>query len=304
MKNGLKLISASPSSFLPCSFISVNAINKHDSDLAERMISGDESGDFLTPPVKWAGGKRWLAERIEKLWYRHMNRRYVEPFCGGMAVALYINPERALLNDANVHLINLYRQIKKGLTLKLDMRNDRALYYEYRKRFNGLVGTSGQDTAEAAELFYYLNRTCFNGLCRFNNSGMFNVPFGRYKTINYRSDFLEYSSAFSRWDFSSVDFEELKITSGDFVYADPPYDVEFTHYSKVDFSWSDQERLAKWLSDLDCPVVLSNQSTERIEELYRGYGFEISFVDAPRYISSDGNRRRAAEIIATLRIAR
>jgi DNA adenine methylase len=268
------------------------------------MVSGISSGNYLTPPVKWAGGKRWLAERIEKLWLRQSNRRYVEPFCGGMAVALYLNPARALLNDINIHLINLYRQIKNGMTIGLDMRNDRALYYEYRKRFNELIGRSEQDTAEAAELFYYLNRTCFNGLCRFNNSGTFNVPFGRYNTINYRRDFTEYSSAFSRWDFSSVDFEEIEITSGDFIYADPPYDVEFTHYSRVNFSWKDQERLAKWLSGLECPVVVSNQSTERIDELYRGYGFEISYVDAPRYISSNGDRSKATEIIATLRIAK
>jgi DNA adenine methylase len=276
----------------------VNAIYKYDSDPAYAM----DSGNFMTPAVKWAGGKRWLADKIEKLRYMHKDKRYVEPFCGGMAVALYLNPEKALLNDINVHLINFYRQIKNGITINLDMRNDRALYYEYRKRFNDLIGTSQQDTAEAAELFYFLNRTCFNGLCRFNNSGMFNVPFGRYNTINYRRDFMEYASAFSRWDFSSVDFEDLEISSCDFIYADPPYDVEFTRYSSVDFSWKDQERLAKWLSDINSPVVVSNQSTERIKELYRGYGFEISFVDAPRYINSNGNRDKATEIIATLRI--
>ena len=265
------------------------------------MVPENASELFLTPPVKWAGGKRWLAERIEKLWNWHRDKRYVEPFCGGMAVALYVNPERALLNDINAHLINLYRQIKNGLAITIEMRNDKDLYYEYRERFNALVGTPGQDTAEAAELFYYLNRTCFNGLCRFNNSGMFNVPFGKYKKINYRQDFQEYLSPLRRWDFSSVDFQDMEISSGDFIYADPPYDVEFTHYSKVDFSWRDQERLAGWLAGLDCPVVASNQSTDRIRDLYQSYGFDLNVVEAPRYISSNGNRSMAEEIIATIR---
>ncbi len=274
---------------------------RHD-DIITSMIRGKVLEGGLKPPLKWAGGKRWLSDWVMKTWTDYKDKRYVEPFCGGMAIALSLMPEKALLNDINLHLINFYSHIQKGLNIGLEMKNDRTLYYDYRKRFNELAGTSAQETKEAAELFYYLNRTCFNGLSRFNNSGKFNVPFGKYRTINYKHDFTDYKEAFKKWVFSALDFEKLAVTSEDFVYADPPYDVQFTHYSRGDFSWPDQERLAKWLSGLDCPVIVSNQYTERIFDLYQSYGFEMIMKDAPRYISSDGNRSMAREIVGTLRI--
>ncbi|EQD39133.1 adenine-specific DNA methylase, partial [mine drainage metagenome] len=123
-------------------------------------------------------------------------------------------------------------------------------------------------------------------------------------TINYKQDFTDYKEAFKKWEFSALDFEKLAVTPEDFVYADPPYDVQFTHYSREDFSWPDQERLAKWLSGLDCPVIVSNQYTERIFDLYQSYGFDMITKDAPRYISSDGNRSMAREIVGTLRVKR
>ena len=115
--------------------------------------------------------------------------RLVEPFCGGLAVTLGLRPERALLNDANPHLINFYRWLQKGLTADLKMENNERLFYRHRTRFNELVADGQEDTAEGAALFYYLNRTGFNGLCRFNSKGEFNVPFGKYARIGYTHDF-------------------------------------------------------------------------------------------------------------------
>ncbi len=120
----------------------------------------------------------------------------MEPFCGGLAVTLGLLPARALLNDANPHLINFYRWLQKGLTADLDMENHERLFYRHRTRFNRLVADGREDTAEGAALFYYLNRTGFNGLCRFNNKGEFNVPFGRYARIGYTHDFTPYKDAF------------------------------------------------------------------------------------------------------------
>ena len=88
-----------------------------------------------------------------------------------------------------------------------------------------------------------MNRTCFNGLCRFNQKGKFNVPFGRYKKINYIKNFTDYREVFKDWEFINLDFEEVDIRPNDFIYADPPYDVEFTQYAKEDFTWADQERV-------------------------------------------------------------
>jgi DNA adenine methylase len=252
----------------------------------------------LRPPLKWAGGKRWLLPHIASIWQLHENRRYVEPFCGGLSVALGLRPKRALLNDLNPHLINFYRQVQRGLRMSLDAHYDVDLFYSHRARFNELISKGGTKSAEAAQLFYYLNRTCYNGLCRFNRSGEFNVPFGKYKTVSYATDFIGYRKMLRAWKFTSVDLEKMEIERSDFVYADPPYDVEFTTYSAGGFSWNDQVRTAEWLAKHRGPVLLSNQATPRIARLYRQLGFRLKFLDAPRRISANGSRVPAREVLA------
>ena len=252
----------------------------------------------LRPPLKWAGGKRWQVPHIQPLWERHAGSRLVEPFCGGLAVALGLLPARALLNDANPHLINFYRWLQRGLHVTVRMENDEALFYAHRARFNALLARGDSHSEEAAALFYYLNRTGFNGLCRFNRSGEFNVPFGQYKRIGYVRDFTGYSDVFSRWTFTAGDFGAVPLAPDDFVYADPPYDVEFTQYAQGGFSWDDQDRTARWLANHAGPVVLVNQATPRIVTLYRSLGYRLQFLDAPRRISCTGDRTPASEVFA------
>lgn len=252
----------------------------------------------LKPPLKWAGGKRWLVPRLHGLWEKHRARRYVEPFCGGLAAALGLNPAEALLNDINPHLINFYRWLQAGLRIDLPMANDRAVYDAHRARFNALIRAGQAETSEAAGLFYYLNRTGFNGLCRFNRSGEFNVPFGRYATITYTTDFAAYRAPLARWAFYHGDFAALPVQPGDFIYADPPYDVEFVSYAKEGFTWADQERLAAWLGAHPGPVVISNQRTDRVVALYQQHGFTVTELDAPRRISANGDRQPAREVLA------
>jgi DNA adenine methylase len=277
------------------------------------------------PPLKWAGGKRWLVPKLQELWSeiesdRSPTPRLVEPFVGGMAVALGLQPKVALLNDANQHVVNFYQCLQEGLTNSLPMTNDADQYLEYRSRFNQLtvenqlIVDSGQLTAREhalstvhcplstkktqALLFYYLNRTGFNGLCRFNNKGEFNVPFGKYKTITYSEDFLEYQDLLGRWEFSCGDFQAIALRDDDFIYADPPYDRVFTKYSQQDFTWDDQERLAEWLAQHSGRVVVSNQATDRILALYENLGFRVDTVEAPRRIACNGNRKPALEMLA------
>ena len=261
------------------------------------------SRSLLRPPLKWAGGKRWQVPLLRPLWDAHQHRRLVEPFCGGLAVTLGLMPAAALLNDVNPHLINFYRWLGRGLTITLPMANESKSYYASRHRFNELLQAGEAGTAEAASLFYYLNRTGYNGLCRFNRSGLFNVPFGRYKKIDYRTDFAADQPLFSRFEFTQTDFEQLALGPDDFIYADPPYDVEFTHYSSGGFGWDEQRRAAEWLSKHPGPVVLSNQRTGRIEELYRKLGFTITIKTAPRHISCTGDRTPAEEVLATRNLA-
>ena len=255
----------------------------------------------LKPPLKWAGGKRWLVPHLASLWNEYSERRYVEPFCGGLAVVLGLQPARALLNDVNPHLINFYRHLQHGMPLEIEMRNDEQLFYRHRERFNRLIQNGGAQSREAAELFYYLNRTCFNGLCRFNKGGEFNVPFGTYTTINYATNFGEYAGALQQWQFTSVDVEQVAIEETDFIYADPPYDAEFTTYSPGGFSWDDQQRAAEFLAQHPGPVVISNQATPRIVELYETLGFELSYLAGPRRISCTGDRTAAREVLAIKR---
>lgn len=261
-------------------------------------VSGT-GADVIQPPLKWAGGKRWQVPYLRPLWEPHAQRRLVEPFCGGLAVALGLQPDRAVLNDANPHLINFYRWLKRGLRISIAVQNDEALFYQHRERFNALIQAGKADSQESAALFYYLNRTGYNGLCRFNSKGEFNVPFGSYKTITYAKTFPAFREAFADWDFTTGDFGDIPIKREDFVYADPPYDVDFTAYSRGGFSWDDQTRTAETLAKHLGPVVLVNQSTPRIDALYHKLGFDVRYLAAPRRISCNGDRTPAKEILAT-----
>ena len=268
------------------------------------MVLNNPQTTALKPPLKWAGGKRWLVPYLQPIWHKYQDRRLVEPFCGSLSVTLGLLPDRALLNDVNPHLINFIRWLQRGLEITIPMQNDATLFYTHRQRFNDLIQNNQSDTQEAAELFYYLNRTDFNGLCRFNRSGGFNVPFGRYKTITYAKGFLEYREQLSRWEFQVGDFEQLPITDDDFIYVDPPYDVEFVQYSKDGFTWDEQVRLAQWLSRHKGPVVLSNQATDRIVKLYESMGFSLQYLQSPRRIAANGDRTPAREVLALKGVTR
>jgi DNA adenine methylase len=267
--------------------------------LAGSSSTAPDAAAPLAPPLKWAGGKRWQVPILEPIWRPHARRRLVEPFCGGLAVALGLQPAQALLNDLNPHVIAFYRWLQRGLRIDLPLDNDEALYYAHRERFNALLRAGEGDGAEAAGLFYFLNRTGYNGLCRFNRAGAFNVPFGTYARIRYTRDFAPYREALAAWTFTHGDIESIPLAPSDFVYADPPHDVPFTQYASGGFSWDDQVRVATRLAKHGGPVVLVNQATPRIEELYRGFDYELQYLEAPRRISCTGDRTRAREVLAT-----
>lgn len=253
----------------------------------------------ITPPLKWAGGKRWLVPSIQYSWNKHSNLRLVEPFCGGLSVSIGLLPQKALLNDINPHLINFYLWAKRGLDITIDMKNSSKDYYSHREEFNRLSLTDYGESKKSAELFLYLNKTCFNGLCRFNKQGKFNVPFGLHEKINYSVDLKKYKNIFSKWDFIVGSFSDIKLDSNDFVYADPPYDVEFRHYSKDGFSWEDQENVVDWLSGHRGPIIVSNSATERIIKLYKKNGYILHSMKERINIKAKGIRTPADVIIAT-----
>lgn len=279
---------------IPYKTIPVNFYLVHKKKGIQKSL---KDSDTASPPLKWAGGKRWLVPYIQPYWEKHSHQRLVELFCGSLAVALGLKPKTALLNDINAPLIHFFKSLKKSLVVQCQFKNSKVFYYKARKRFNELL-KKGCLSNESAELFYYLNRTGYNGLCRFNSRGEYNVPFGKYKKINYRKDFSLYKKIFKNWSFSCLDFEQLKINQEDFIYADPPYDVEFTKYSPQDFSFKDQVRLAEFLTKHKGPVIISNQATPRIRRLYKKLDFKLKFLQAPRRISCTGDRSPAKEVLA------
>ena len=269
--------------------------------MAQRLtvVAPRVPGTGPAPPLKWAGGKRWLAPYVRELWAGHEHRRLVEPFAGGLAIALDLQPDGALLNDFNVHLINFYRWLQKGLRVDIPSGTDAETYYGNRSQFNALIQNGKSDSKQAAMLFYYLNRNCYNGLCRFNRKGEFNTPHGRYKNPQFITDLTPYRQAMADWRFTSGDFSAVDVRRTDFIFADPPYDAAFTSYSKGEFSWDDQVRLADWLAGHDGPVVASNHATKRVLALYKERGFRIETMPAPRMINCTGDRTPALEMVAT-----
>lgn len=266
----------------------------------------------LPPILRWAGGKRkhkWLFEAINQVFNPHKHR-LVEPFAGGLAIALGVEPKWALLNDANPYLINLYKQIKSGLTLdpKFGFELSKSDYLDNREWFNDYIRSVGLNYSskgnnDLAQIFYYLNRTGYNGLCRFSQKGKYNVPYGKLPKPKLDHDFKAYSAKFENWIFTSMDFELIQVFPNDIVVSDPPYDVlkgkDDHDYITGGFDWVDQVRHADWLASLKNPVFACNLATDRIIDLYTTKGFDIQYVEAPRAIACNGDRAKVREILAT-----
>ena len=266
----------------------------------------------FTPPLKWAGGKTWLAPKLAGIYepYRDTHT-WVEMFCGGLGATLGVMPKRAILSDSNPHLINLYQQIDSGMSNNIcsNTANEDNLWANNQHNFNRIresFNKSPFTNRFNAQAFYYLNRVGYRGLCRTNASGGFNTPYGHYKKPKLDHDFSVYREAFAYWDFLKCDYETALFLSKEhirptFIYADPPYDAGFTGYSGA-FKWDDQVNLAEMLGALDSPVVASNKATDRIIDLYKSLGFAIEYIEAPRRIACNGDRKPVAEMIATKNI--
>lgn len=267
----------------------------------------------IKPIVKWAGGKTQLLDKIKDRMPKKYGS-YYEPFIGGAALLLNVQPKKANINDINSELINTYTQIRddapsvKSLLKYLDDKHTGEKYY-YKKRdeFNIKIQKKEYDSYMAA-LFIYLNKHCFNGLYRVNSKGLFNVPYNNKdkgksfdeENINALSDYLK-SVKIVNGDFESC---ARKAKKGDFVFFDSPYaplnPTSFESYTKEGFSKEDHERLAKLFKELDKKGVycmLTNHNTELINKLYKGYNIDV--VQVHRNINSKGDSRKGEEVIIT-----
>jgi DNA adenine methylase len=263
----------------------------------------------MKPFLKWAGGKYRLVERIRA--HLPPAARLIEPFVGSAAVFLNTDYPDALLADVNPDLIHLYRTIQAdgpafiayARSFFVPENNTAARYYAWRERFNHT-----DDPREKAALFLYLNRHGYNGLCRYNQAGAFNVPFGRYQRPYFpEAELLAFHERAQRATFLCANFRAVLALArpGDVVYCDPPYvpltgTANFTDYAAGGFGPRDQEDLADWAEALavrGIPVIISNHDTPLTTRLYRTAVVERFGVR--RSISCDGNNRQMArEILA------
>lgn len=256
-------------------------------------------------PLKWAGGKRLLVSKIETLMGKHSATRLIEPFVGGGSVFLNLDFEEYLLADANPDLINFFMQLKENLPEFVALAhpyftpqyNDETTYYETRKAFNAC-----RTPLLRAVLFLYLNRHGYNGLCRYNQKGEYNVPFGRYKKPYFPMLELQHvkqrteRARFVCGDFSTV-FEQAK--SGDLIYCDPPYTpigktASFTAYSGTSFEHSDQLRLielALMAKQRGITSIISNHCLPETIKMYHQANKIVKF-DVARTISCKGEIRK------------
>lgn len=239
---------------------------------------------------------------------------FVEPFAGSLSLSINMKLSGAsiskfIANDINKFLINFFQQVQLGLNAKdFDFILDEKQYYIYREEFNS-TELNEQSSKRMAFLFFYLNRTGFNGNCRFNSRGGYNVPFNHNrKQETYDVDFEFYKKIFSNFEFHSGDFEQLSIPDNAVIYADSPYDKlsesSFTKYSKEDFDFDDQIRLAHWLYKFNFPIIASNHWTEKIVSLYGDLGFQMFETVVKRMISSNKNGLQEAKEVIFLKNVR
>ena len=269
------------------------------------------------PFVKWAGGKRQILDKLKE----HLPEEYdtyYEPFVGGGALLLDLLPEKAVINDSNYELMNVYACIQdedklKKMTKELDSyetKHSEEFYFEIRNKDKDKLKFGKMADYKRAARTIYLNKACFNGLYRVNSKNEFNVPFNKKEKVNtYEGSNIEaihYYLNYRNVTLKSCDFEEAvkDAKKGDFIYFDPPYDSDtetFNSYTKDGFGKEEQVRLArvfKELSNKGCYVLLSNHNTKLINELYSD--FNIHIIEAKRNINANGKKRgKVEEVIIT-----
>ncbi|MCS5712732.1 Dam family site-specific DNA-(adenine-N6)-methyltransferase [Candidatus Berkiella aquae] len=271
------------------------------------------SSTLVRPFLKWPGGKFRLVPTLKT----HLveNRYLVEPFAGAGALFLNTSHPEIMINDINPDLINIYRQLQqKGCDFILEAKtffqkkyNRSKMYYSLRTRFN-----RSKKPLERALLFLYLNRHGYNGLCRYNLQGHYNVPFGDYQAPYFPHEELLISHArlqqvklhcenFTSFLHNLFEHDLSQMV----IYCDPPYaplskTANFTGYAAAKFTLDDQKILAEMARELakkGAVVLISNHDTPFTRSLYRGA--KLKRIEVSRTISCQANKRtKVPELIA------
>lgn len=259
--------------------------------------------------LKWAGGKYNLVSQLQQ----HLPEAdcLVEPFVGAGSVFLNTHYASYRLNDINADLIELYkiiqqqteRYIADARTLFVASANQRSSYLAFRQQFN-----TETDPYQRSLLFLYLNRHGYNGLCRYNLSGKFNVPFGSYKKPYFpEAELYYFAEKAQSAEFVCSGYQEIfqQLKPNQVVYCDPPYvplskTASFTSYAQQGFTLDDQAQLAilaEKAQQAGNSVLISNHDTTWTRKIY--HQAELHSIDVSRSISQKGTGRgKVAEVFA------
>lgn len=256
----------------------------------------------MNPVLKYRGGKSREIPRFLQYIPDDFDR-YIEPFFGGGAVFFFLEPDNAILNDVNTRLMTFYRQLRDNYSdmriqldqlqqqyeinqekfkrLKIQSPDKRVpnanedLYYQMRELFN-----HPDDTFLDGVLYFFINKTAYSGMIRYNNNGEYNVPFGRYPNLNTKLITLQHSELLQRAELFSVDYRHIfdMAEERDFIFLDPPYDCVFNDYGNIDmmngFDETEHRRLAQDFRNLPCRALMIIGKTPLTEELYGEYIFD------------------------------
>lgn len=254
----------------------------------------------MKPILKYGGGKYKEIEKFSKYIPSSFDT-YYEPFVGGGALFFHLAPPKAVIGDVNRPLIHFYRELKENFNEVVTETKEIAdkfeenqksfnnikdyhqgvrihnpnedFYYDLRDQFNGLK----ERRYSLASLYYFINKTAFSGMIRYNKEGHFNVPFGHYKHFSNKSITFQHHLLLTHTQIIQCDYTASFKMAGknDFMFLDPPYDCVFTNYGNMktvgDFGEEQHRQLAEDFKKLHCKALLIISDTPLIQELYQGY---------------------------------
>lgn len=257
----------------------------------------------MNPMIKYRGGKsKEITHFINNM--PNQYERYIEPFFGGGALYFYLQPEQAIINDINFRLFSFYQEMKDRYPearlqldylqsiyeenqrmyekLKVECPNERIenrneeLYYKMRDAFNKKIDTEYLDSV----IYFFINKTAYSGMIRYNASGEYNVPFGRYKNFNTKLITNQHYELLRRTEIYNLDYSSIfeMAREDDFMFLDPPYDCVFSDYGNENyregFGEDEHRRLANDFRNLSCKALLVIGKTALTEELYGDFVVE------------------------------
>ena len=251
--------------------------------------------------IKYRGGKTKEIPTIMSL-VPYFQGKYIEPLFAGGALFFHIEPREAIKNDINPKLMQFYQGVRDDYpTLRHELDKIENLYITYRAEFDALKakypnkrvedkneelyyhlraqfnGIEPKQYSEAL-LYYYINKTAYSGMIRYNSQGEFNVPFGRYGSLNTKSVSVLHSRLLQRTEIFSLDYSAIfnLTNTDDFMFLDPPYDCVFSDYGNLTyledgFNEEEHRRLAQDFKNLSCKTLMVIGKTPLTMELYHNY---------------------------------